>query len=696
MSLSYRENTLLVPTAAKTTSGASYDATAYPVGAIASAGSSGTTITVDAGHSFRVADKYLLGPGGANTFSGTDTVQSVTATTVVMGQSVTIVSGDALVNLGPDTGTSAPNYDGSPLVIYSDADGSTAVSNSRVVASAAGEYSYYHKGDGRFWELVRDSSGTVVDVVKGFGAVPGRLNVADYGAAGGAADDSGAISAAVLATAGDDSAGSTSGGEVFFPAATYTLTATVTVSKPCTLRLTGGVIIRGAVNPLLSMESSRVKIVGPGGWEGMSGLAESYTARIDQTGSSGNAIDLGTGSAVQGLSCEGFSVTCASGASGINVKANTTWTFFDRVQVRGTGQTGTGITLANFTFNSRLKDCNIQAHSIGLWVKGNSANQIEIVGCWVGRNDTGVRLGDETGGTAAGANWIHHSVLESNDVYNLELQRVEELYLDCVYFETSTGFPATAMSLAIGTGTIDCENIILHSCRFQGTNTADDAIKITRVDGLVFQNCYIVNYNNANPIVNDATSVADIYWLVNPNTPSTPFTDTTGVVQEWNTHGGGSMAFYKEVGIGRNAPTGSMLAVKSAAVDEPAIIAQRFSSGQTGSIFEVANENGTALAKFGPGAAFLARTTTLADDATPSVRNGNVFITGGATTITDFDDGVVGQQITVLASEAITITDGAPIILNGSANFVMAVADTLTLVMFNDQVWQEISRTVNL
>jgi hypothetical protein len=87
---------------------------------------------------------------------------------------------------------------------------------------------------------------------------------------------------------------------------------------------------------------------------------------------------------------------------------------------------------------------------------------------------------------------------------------------------------------------------------------------------------------------------------------------------------------------------------------------------------------------------------TLDDTGTPSVSGGQLFKTGGTTAITDFDDGVVGQTIRILAAHAITITDGTPIILNGSANFVMAAADTLTLTMFDDQVWQEVSRMVNL
>lgn len=87
---------------------------------------------------------------------------------------------------------------------------------------------------------------------------------------------------------------------------------------------------------------------------------------------------------------------------------------------------------------------------------------------------------------------------------------------------------------------------------------------------------------------------------------------------------------------------------------------------------------------------------TLADDATPSVQAANAFKTGGTTTITDFDDGVVNQEITILSAHAITITDGTNILLNGSVNYVMAAGDTLTLRMFNDQVWEETSRKVNL
>lgn len=105
--------------------------------------------------------------------------------------------------------------------------------------------------------------------------------------------------------------------------------------------------------------------------------------------------------------------------------------------------------------------------------------------------------------------------------------------------------------------------------------------------------------------------------------------------------------------------------------------------------FDLNNASGSA-------GAILERLVTFTGaDTTPTVANANVFITTGTTAITDFDDGQVGQVIYIKATASITITDGAAIILNGSANYDMTDTDTLTLCMFDDQVWQEVGRSVN-
>lgn len=86
---------------------------------------------------------------------------------------------------------------------------------------------------------------------------------------------------------------------------------------------------------------------------------------------------------------------------------------------------------------------------------------------------------------------------------------------------------------------------------------------------------------------------------------------------------------------------------------------------------------------------------TLADDATPSVLGGRKWLTGGTTTITDFDDGVPGQELLILSEHAVTITDGTNIFLSGSANFVMADTDTLSLIQKADGKWYETGRSDN-
>jgi len=85
----------------------------------------------------------------------------------------------------------------------------------------------------------------------------------------------------------------------------------------------------------------------------------------------------------------------------------------------------------------------------------------------------------------------------------------------------------------------------------------------------------------------------------------------------------------------------------------------------------------------------------LADSATPAVNDGENFLTGGTTTITDLTGGYTGQVIRIISEHAITITDGTNIFLSSSANFVMKATDTLTLIQKADGKWYELCRSVN-
>jgi len=82
-------------------------------------------------------------------------------------------------------------------------------------------------------------------------------------------------------------------------------------------------------------------------------------------------------------------------------------------------------------------------------------------------------------------------------------------------------------------------------------------------------------------------------------------------------------------------------------------------------------------------------------DTTPSVKGGRRqyrHANSAATTITNFDDGVNGQEIYILAGNAnTTIQHNANIRLNGSANFAMGQNNTLTLYRFSN-IWFEKAR----
>lgn len=89
---------------------------------------------------------------------------------------------------------------------------------------------------------------------------------------------------------------------------------------------------------------------------------------------------------------------------------------------------------------------------------------------------------------------------------------------------------------------------------------------------------------------------------------------------------------------------------------------------------------------------------TLADEATPSVIIGNLFKTGGTANdpITDFNDGVTGQPITIFAEHSVVIdVDAGNIFLDGAVDFNMDDGDTLSLVCKADNKWYETGRSDN-
>jgi len=244
MSMIHRQGNIVVNDSGNADLGQSYSVTVYSRGAISTQTvTNGTTVSVRRGHAFRIGDVFMVGVDTTMT----NTVTDKTATSLTWAGAMTFGSGSILLNLGQDSMSSGtPDYDGSPMKIYPSEGTTTAWGSATVVSdSSTANYEFYYHGDGMAWELIRDSSGTPLEVARGWSGLP-RLNVIDYGAAGDATtDDTAAINAAFLAV-------NTAGDQVYFPRATYdcdpatigeTDEGTLVVAEGCHILLDGATLV---------------------------------------------------------------------------------------------------------------------------------------------------------------------------------------------------------------------------------------------------------------------------------------------------------------------------------------------------------------------------------------------------------------------------------------------------------------------
>ncbi len=86
-------------------------------------------------------------------------------------------------------------------------------------------------------------------------------------------------------------------------------------------------------------------------------------------------------------------------------------------------------------------------------------------------------------------------------------------------------------------------------------------------------------------------------------------------------------------------------------------------------------------------------------DTTPSVNGGNVFVTANTkspTSITFFDNGIEGQEITIIILDTNTtfIHNAKFMLLNGAKNITLASGDTITFVFYKNK-WYEKCRSDN-
>jgi len=82
-------------------------------------------------------------------------------------------------------------------------------------------------------------------------------------------------------------------------------------------------------------------------------------------------------------------------------------------------------------------------------------------------------------------------------------------------------------------------------------------------------------------------------------------------------------------------------------------------------------------------------TTFLAGDTTPSVLGGLVFLTdAGSITITDFDDGAAGQEITIISKGAVTFDTTGTDLTGSSVDLVTASGDVTRWVCEDGTTWR--------
>jgi len=86
--------------------------------------------------------------------------------------------------------------------------------------------------------------------------------------------------------------------------------------------------------------------------------------------------------------------------------------------------------------------------------------------------------------------------------------------------------------------------------------------------------------------------------------------------------------------------------------------------------------------------------TSLADSATPSVKNVKICRTSGANTITNFTNGVEGQEIVVSIGHNTTINDGGNFRTQGSAALNLVTTDIVKFLLV-DGTWRQSGMSIN-
>lgn len=508
----------------------------------------------------------------------------------------------------------------------------------------------------------------------------GWMNVRDFGAKGdGSTDDSAAIQAAInYAETVPDQASNTGGKALYFPSGNYKIVTALTSAAS-------------------GSGKQAMRFIGEGGPTHNDSAPYFGSALVSAT----DSITLWT-------------------HGGTAVGNNHQGPVFENLNFVDGGVTGNTNTLLKMRNTNRwtVRNCSFRTSSVGLHISGDNddASWGYISQCGFTNNDTGVLSDGTDGSFLASGGWFDNDSSGQTCIKVAMAQvRIIGIKIDGA---GGTGIDFADKTLAseiIGCTLEGCANSIklngshvsvftenqVVGCNITGDGTGTAITIGSNETGAKIIGCRISNHTTTISDSGTATMVVGVGTGAASTTAPYRF-NTSGFGYVLTASKDGNEAF--NIGTGSN---GFSLNLSNAAAGADATIT--LAGDTSGEQFQVLNENGDIVIRIAGdktvaiengnltlGKALIYGTiTALADDATPTVLGRNVFLTGGTTTITDFDDGVEGQIITVIAEHSLTITEGTNIFLSGSANFDMTATDTLSLIQKADGKWYETGRGDN-
>lgn len=484
------------------------------------------------------------------------------------------------------------------------------------------------------------------------------LNVKAFGATGdGTTNDVGAIQAAI------DSANTSGGGIVFVPAGTYIIASKLVMKSNVAL------VGIGPASSIKGVFSSGRQALMDNDWVNGSENCSLRNIQFDRTGANaqhGLLFNKLTNFLADGLSIVGTS-SVTSGALAISGIGPRTDLLSENLRIvncyfEGADNFGIqlGFVLNAVVANCQFKDCFREVIGVEPEGAGQSAENVSIIGNQIttpstgGGTFTGVIVVTETsGGTIKDVSIVGNTIQNTTIIASNLQPGIMVLGAASVIVSGNTVRDANGVGIQLGSagqGPTDCivsGNTIINSNAGNNPRTEDVGIRLRDAT-----DCQVSN---------NRVSGANV---------------AIGIEEQL---GANRNRVFNNVLIGCTAGV-TLIGAGSVEYNNIVTSGESDLSTSTSNLVAVAFRN--------------SRIATLGNAATPSVLGDQVFKTGNTTTVTDFDDGVVGQEIVILAEHRKTITDNGAIILAGGANYAMNRGDTLTLRMFNDQIWHEVARSV--